>query len=1415
MSANTTPARPTLKRRLLKWGIAALLVLGLVIGFLPAILSTSVAGDVIRSWLADNVDRKVEFDSLDVSWGHGIRLEGLKVAGDGGSDRPLLIAPLVEIDVPLLPLAMKKVKVRNFLVPNAIVHIEERDEGTSSADGVLKTRKVKKRRAAEDEAPESDEATVLPEIHLPVEIRNLTIVYRDRDGHEARQTGIDFKGVLDTRAGPTKFDLSVPTGDGTGMKLSGEATLFEPDGTLLPNDRLKVDATTVLTRIDAAKHGDFLRIFLGETPVSGTLDARIVTQVDGPLSKGTIDLRLSHLGFDKQAAAASARQGDDLTVTGSYEFDRGDKRFRLDGMKVRGEGLSIDADLGGGFDSLDGTATVDADLGRIAGTLRAIGMEFDAVVEGKLAGSMKFTPSPSLGTGDFTLTGFRVAGLVADRPPVAVDAASIRFAVEPSKERFTLSSFAVELPGLKLGAQGWRAEDGELAFTTDASGDLGGLLARVRDLGFLPGDFAVNGNVDAQVGVAGRPGALTVTLSRFLLSESNVSIDASGVRDAKGNLHFRTSGRGDLGKLFSRASRPGAGPKALGEPKGWFEFDATIDGAPDAIGVNLRKLHVEGDLNLDAKALLSADGSIDAEVTDLSGRVNDVALLLRRMALLDRDVTLDGRLSATANVKGTREKPEIPLATLKLTDGPLALDASGSVDAAGAVKGDATFAGDLGVIADLVHRAGFVAEKPPLAGHLAVTAKAAGMRDKIDVPEFRVLVTKGPVDVDIGGSYRADGTVNATALVSGTLDRLTDFAFAEGWTKRKVATGGAFTLRAAASGTREEFEVPQAKFVMTGPMAAEIEGSFDARRKFVVTGKFLAPLQTLSDLAAAHSGEEPKRIEGTIESAFSAEGKPDKFDVRVPRIAVRSGGLSIDAEATRIGGGATSGKAKIGGPVAEAIALARSFGFAKDAEASGRFDADVSGTMTGAKAEGALTFVATGLDVAKPKFGDGPFREPRLAVSIPLAKYDTDTKTLEPTKAKVTLEGAELDVTAKQAGDVVGIDGRISADATFARNHPELLSGVFFEKISGPIRFDGDVSKGRDGAAGWTGGFELDALGVTAPHVDLSTAKLVGKIAGGVLTIDPLDAILNKGPVKGTATIGLVGETPSHHLVLTGKDVELDADLAPLVARASPLFAIGEHGKTGGKAGIDLDLTASGFGADAIKKSLTGKGTATFDNAFVQSTNWIGELAEFLGVGSRIDIASVKVPFEVKDSQVATGEIPIDGGGLALRLGGNAGLDGKLDYAMRVKTSGGGGIFAKLGSLLDKDGYLPLRLGGTISKPKLKLPDTKDLLKGGLADLLGGLKDKKDEPRPADDAEPEPAKGKGRGKKKKPADAPAPPPPSTDPPKTEDPPPPPPPSDTPPTKDDPPPPPPAPKEDPPPPPPPAPRDDPPPPPPPR
>src|SRR5262245_9014834 len=98
MSADSNPATPTAepappaaaagkppcRRRWLKWTLVTLGALALLVALLPTLLSTSVARGAIHSWLRDNVDRKVEFASLDLGWFSGIRLEGVEVGDESG-----------------------------------------------------------------------------------------------------------------------------------------------------------------------------------------------------------------------------------------------------------------------------------------------------------------------------------------------------------------------------------------------------------------------------------------------------------------------------------------------------------------------------------------------------------------------------------------------------------------------------------------------------------------------------------------------------------------------------------------------------------------------------------------------------------------------------------------------------------------------------------------------------------------------------------------------------------------------------------------------------------------------------------------------------------------------------------------------------------------------------------------------------------------------------------------------------------------------------------------------------------------------------------------------------------------------------------------------------------------------------------
>jgi hypothetical protein len=323
-------------------------------------------------------------------------------------------------------------------------------------------------------------------------------------------------------------------------------------------------------------------------------------------------------------------------------------------------------------------------------------------------------------------------------------------------------------------------------------------------------------------------------------------------------------------------------------------------------------------------------------------------------------------------------------------------------------------------------------------------------------------------------------------------------------------------------------------------------------------------------------------------------------------------------------------------------------------------------------------------------------------------------------------------------GPTVHVKGKATLDRQFAVDHAAQLGDVVFDTLGATFDVTGEFTRGLEAADGFVGPVDVTANGVVAPYVRADDVALHGVFRQGALVLDPVSAKINDGTVTATGSIGLVGEKAPHSLSFDARGIQLDGELAPLLAHASPLLAVGESGRAGGAASAKGTLTTSGMKAQRLKRQLSGSGTLRLDHLRVQSTNWIGQALQFVGVGSDLDVTQAEIPWTVQDGAVTTGNLPISAGGVDLRLGGTATLDGALDYTFGLKPKSGNSTFAKLASLLDKDGFLPLRLSGGIADPKLKLPDLKDLVKGTLGGLLDKYTDKDEEQEP--DKKPKPDK---------------------------------------------------------------------------
>ena len=1420
--------KPGKRRRWIVWTLGAVALAGGLVAATPYLVSSGWMNDVVRGWLRDNVERDVEFTSLRVTWTDGVLIRGLVVHDARPGRPPFLEAPTVVLRAPLLPMLVKHFDVTEFVIDDAVVHVP-RDGGAADGKGVVKMRRHRRSRAGRPDATDTaaDDPLVLPELHVPVTLRNLTLVFTDAEGHEARRGAITFQGRLSTREEPTTFDLDVPAGAGGNIRLVGTASLFDADGVFLGAEKSSVDATVDVTNVDAKANADLLGIFLPGRPAAGVVDAKVHAVSVGRAASGSVEMRVRGAAIG-DAVATRVAQGDDLRVKGRFDVDW--PKVRIEGMQIRADGLTADGDLSGAWPALDGRVTIDADLARITASLRSIGADLDTSLAGRAKGDIAFTPSPALGRGTFALDGLRIESRSKKHEPVAIDHADVTFAGKPAGDAFQLDALDVRLAEVSAHAAGTIGNDGTLDLRTTANGQLGGLLERARALGMLPSGFSVRGTLDAAVDVKGRAGAtgdgaLGFTIGRLVLAEDDARIEVKGAATTS-TVDLTASGAGDLGKILGRAQAAGVQGPGLDAISGSFSFEASAKGPVEALVVNVPRFKLDGPFAVDASGGMQPQGDITGNL-HVVGKMGDALDLARKVGLaqkfpfLGRDLGLDGTLRADAQITGTAKAPQVPDFTLSVATSALTLDAKGSVAADRSIRATAKATGDVAKLADLAVAAGFVAKLPPVSGRLTVDVEAGGTADAVTVPKFSAVLTDGPATADVRGSMLAGGKIAGSIAADAALADLCRIALDAGWLDRTLTPAGRVTLSGGISGTLDQVVVKSAEMRVSGLVNLTASGSLDETGFVKASASFDGPLQPVLDVAAQWTGGTAARVVGTLAGSVTAEGSKDRLAVRLPNFAVRTGGVTLEANGSRDATGDAIGTANVRGPVADLVAALRAFGVAEDVTATGVLDGTVEGKLAGRRVTGSVIAAIANLDLEKPQVGGAAFREPRAAFSASGIIYDLDTRRLEPVQARVECEGAKVEATLDvqegpaQAGSVptrtVHATGSLLFEEAFARNHAELLSNVRFTRVRGPFGFTGDVSQGRAAAAGWTGNADLDIEGLVAPYVDSGRAHAVAKLADGVIVLDPIEGVVNGGPVTGTARIGIAGDAPEHSVDLVGKDVAISGDLAPLVAHASPLFAVGEHGKTGGKAGIDVHLKARGLGSAAIKRSLAGKGTLGLKDAFVESGDWIGMLLSLVGSSGRMDIAPMDVPFEVGNGQVKTGDVAMDAVGLLMHLGGQVGLDGKLDYGLRLKPKQGSSAFDKLKSFLDADGWLPLRLEGKVSKPKLRAPDLKDALLDKLGDLFGGDKkdaDKKDTDKPDDttDDGDKPGGGGKKGRKKKPA--------PQQPPASEEPPPPPAPRGQEPDPAPPPPPPPTKQEDPPPPPPPG-TDEPPPPPPPR
>ncbi len=269
-----------------------------------------------------------------------------------------------------------------------------------------------------------------------------------------------------------------------------------------------------------------------------------------------------------------------------------------------------------------------------------------------------------------------------------------------------------------------------------------------------------------------------------------------------------------------------------------------------------------------------------------------------------------------------------------------------------------------------------------------------------------------------------------------------------------------------------------------------------------------------------------------------------------------------------------------------------------------------------------------------------------------------------------------------------------------------------------------------------TGG--VAASGASAPSAQPGPLDLPLKLSGNAsikqafyrgLVIDGLQARyrLENNLLQLEELTGRVGGGSFHHsgsIDLGQKGFAYRAQLATQGVQADPLVGAlvpKAAGTVFGLLNLDLDLAGQGTDLAGLRKHLTGRGQLLMQEGRLTGSHLVKGLADFLQLPE----------LSVMGFDQAEGNFAINNGRLDLtstlvsqdlRLAprGDVGLDGTLDVGLDLRLSpdlteklGGSGRFSQL--LVDADGWgqVPLKVKGSISKPRFALDSAvlKDALK--------------------------------------------------------------------------------------------------------
>jgi len=229
MESNPPPSRRRpLLRKLIRAAGLLLLILGLLLIFLPSLLSTGPGRDRLLAYLQERLEAPVEVSALELSWWGPQRLEGIRLGQPRGFPprEDLLRARGAVLKGGLLHLLLPGEGALALELEEPVLNVRRNREGRFN---LLSVAKEEEQEAAgeleEGEEPAGESGGSRSGWKISLTVKNGSLHYRD--------------DVLETGSDLSPLDLSIRLDRGE-ARLAGEGMVVQKDG---EPGKLKFDAT--------------------------------------------------------------------------------------------------------------------------------------------------------------------------------------------------------------------------------------------------------------------------------------------------------------------------------------------------------------------------------------------------------------------------------------------------------------------------------------------------------------------------------------------------------------------------------------------------------------------------------------------------------------------------------------------------------------------------------------------------------------------------------------------------------------------------------------------------------------------------------------------------------------------------------------------------------------------------------------------------------------------------------------------------------------------------------------------------------------------------------------------------------------------------------------------------------------------